>query len=111
MASMRKFPRALSTTATATPKPLPSAAPSSNAADYANASLKRGTAGIFSSRHMESVRSSYDRKQLRANFYGPREWFYLARKKMENQRARQTGSEVETVSRAISSAFPYKVDI
>lgn len=48
--------------------------------------VKRGTAGLYESVHHKQIRHSYPRHQLRASFWGPREWFQLARRKAQRLR-------------------------
>ena len=45
--------------------------------------VKRGTAGLFESKHFKQLREGYQPYQLRINFWGPKEWFHLARLRAE----------------------------
>ena len=56
----------------------------------------------MASKHFKDIRSQYMRDRLHDNFYGPREWYFLARKKARNVRQFQNTDSlaaVETVGR------------
>jgi hypothetical protein len=45
--------------------------------------VKRGTKSLFASENFSDIRERYSRKVLRSSFFGPREWYHFAQKKMK----------------------------
>lgn len=72
-------------------------------ASYPRSALERGTESLYTSKHFESMRTHYSKKNLRANFMGPREWHFLARRKQERLMAHNPVSS-HSVKHALDEA-------
>lgn len=64
--------------------------------------LRRGTDGIFESPHLRNIPGSYSKKQLVANFYGPRDWHFLTMKSMRKHGSK-TPSDIKKLHLALES--------
>jgi hypothetical protein len=76
------------------------------AAEYKNF-LKRGTECLQLTPHFKDTLKRYTRRQLRANFFGPKEWYFLAQKKMQKFEDITYSSVKEVASKSSSNAFGF----
>ncbi|KAI3639978.1 hypothetical protein MIR68_001983 [Amoeboaphelidium protococcarum] len=54
--------------------------------------FRRGTTAVYASKHFKDGRERYTQRQLRANFFGPRDWYLETRQQMLENDTRLVGN-------------------
>ena len=80
-------------------------------AEYKRGPAKRGSAGIYESEHAFEVSRQYTRRQLRANFWGPKEWFYLARQRGDRLHGTSSPATASAIAQQLQQASSVQSDV